>query len=196
MSREDLLSSKRDDFRKAICYHRSEWSPQMNWTKTAVQSVGWQWESEASFGKWLVLWLPFQWMTKEVADALDFPEKHSFYTYHPIYLLEQLNRTYAGDITQTAEEASEDEMRDNASEMASRIEELVKLNKKLENHETLTPEEEAKQQELYSMMDDHMGDEKGDISAETKYDYLNTSEFDSWEPGEWPVPKTVDLNKF
>ena len=52
-------------------------------------------------------------------------------------------------------------MRDNASEMASRIEELVKLNKKLENHETLTPEEEAKQQELYSMMDDHMGDEGG-----------------------------------
>ena len=196
MSSEDLLASKRDDFRKAICYHRSEWSPQMNWTKTAVQTVGWQWESEASFGKWLILWLPFQWMTKEVADALDFPEKHSFYTYHPIYLLEQLNRTYAGDMAQTAEEASEDEMRDNASEMASRIEELVKLNKKLENHETLTPEEEAKQQELYSMMDDHMGDERGDIAAETKYDYLNTSEFDTWEPGEWPVPKTVDLNKF
>ncbi|MBQ9243679.1 MAG: N-acetylmuramoyl-L-alanine amidase [Proteobacteria bacterium] len=193
MSDEDMLALRRDDFRKAICYHRSEWSPQMNWTKTAVQSVGWQWESEASFGKWLVLWLPFQWMTKEVADALDFPEQHSFYTYHPIYLLEQLNRTYAGDISQTAEEASEAEMRNNASLMASRIEDLVKLNKKLENHETLSPEEEARQQELYALMDDHMGDEEYD--KETNYEYESVSEFNTWEPGEWPVPKTVDLKK-
>ena len=196
MGDNDPLSQRKNDFRKMNCFHRSEWSPLMNWTKTAIQSVGWQWESEAEFGKWLLLWLPFQWMTKEVANALDFPKKHEIFTYHPIYLLKQLNLTYAGDIAQNAEEAGDDEFKQNAAELAARVEELVALNRKLENKESLTPEERARHEELYQLMDDHLDDAKSDISATTRYDYFNNNDFNRWEPGEWLPPETVDLNDF
>lgn len=191
----DPQARKRDDCRKMICYHRSEWSPLMNWTKTAVQSVGWQWESEAAFGKWLLLWLPFQWMTKEVTSALGLPRKHFFFTYHPIYLLEQLNQTYAGDMQQNAEEAGDEEFEENANEMAARVEELVKLNRKLENNEKLTPQERARHEELYRLMDDHMDDKNADISAETKYDYFYDDAFNRWQPGEWQPPAEGELKK-
>lgn len=191
--RNPLVRSKHD-FRKMICYHKSEWSPKMNWTKTAIQSVGWQWESEAAFGKWLLLWLPFQWMTKEVASALDFPQDHNFFTYHPIYMLQQLNLTYAGDVKQNAEVAGDEEFKENAALVASRVEELVALNRKLENKEKLTPEERARHEELYQMMDDHLDDKRSDISSETQYDYYSDPNFDKWEPGEWePPPKNDDM---
>ena len=193
--RNPLVRSKHD-FRKMICYHKSEWSPKMNWTKTAIQSVGWQWESEAAFGKWLLLWLPFQWMTKEVASALDFPQDHNFFTYHPIYMLQQLNLTYAGDVKQNAEVAGDEEFKENAALVASRVEELVALNRKLENKEKLTPEERARHEELYQMMDDHLDDKRSDISSETQYDYYSDPNFDKWEPGEWEPPPKADNMKF
>ncbi len=193
MSPDSILAPKRDDFRKMICYHKSEWSPKMDWTKTAIQTVGWQWESEASFGKWLVLWLPFQWMIKDVVSELGLDDKGSVFTFHPIYLLEQLNKTYAGDVSQTAEVASDGEMKQNVAEMAKNLEELVALNKKLENKEELTDAERARQEELYQLMDDHMGDAKADISAETSYDYYYDEKFDQWEPGEWTPPPKHDL---
>lgn len=195
MGDNDPLVRQKNDFRKMICYHRSEWSPKMNWTKTAIQSVGWQWESEAQFGKWLLLWLPFQWMTKEVASALDFPQDHRFFTYHPIYMLQQLNQTYAGDMAQNAEVAGDDEFKENAAELAARVEELVALNRKLENKEKLTPEERARHEELYQLMDDHLDDKKSDISANTQYDYYYDEDFETWEPGEWEPPPKADLNK-
>ncbi len=191
----DPVAPRRNDFRKMICSHRSEWSPLMNWTKTAIQSVGWQWESEESFGKWLVLWLPFQWLTKEVTSALDLPPKHYFYTYHPIYLLEQLNKTYAGDIAQNAEEAGASEMKDNANDVANRVAELVALNKKFENKEPLTEAELKRRDELYMLMDDHMNDKRADIEAETRYDYYYDENFDIWEPGEWAPPTRAELKK-
>ncbi len=196
MGDRDALVRKKYDFRKMICYHKSEWSPKMNWTKTAVQSVGWQWESEAAFGKWLLLWLPFQWMTKEVASALDFPEDHNFFTYHPIYMLQQLNLTYAGDVKQNAEVAGDEEFKENAAQVAARVEELVALNRKLENKEKLTPEERARHEELYRMMDDHLDDKRSDISAETQYDYYSDPNFGKWEPGEWDPPKKADDIKY
>lgn len=196
MGERDPLVRSKENFRKMICYHKSEWSPKMNWTKTAIQSVGWQWESEAAFGKWLLLWLPFQWMTKEVSSALDFPEDHNFFTYHPIYMLQQLNLTYAGDVKQNAEVASDEEFKENAALVASRVEELVALNRKLENKETLTPEERARHEELYQMMDDHLDDKKSDISANTQYDYYADPNFDKWEPGEWEPPKKADELKY
>ena len=195
MGNHDPLIQRKNDFRKMICYHRSEWSPMMNWTKTALQSVGWQWESEAAFGKWLLLWLPFQWMTKEVSAALGFPKKHFFFTYHPIYLLQQLNLTYAGDMSQNAEEAGDQEFKDNANELAARVEELVALNKRLENKEKLTPEERARHEELYQLMDDHLDDDKSDITSETRYDYYYDEDFDRWEPGEWIPPTRIDIKK-
>ncbi|MBO4350469.1 MAG: N-acetylmuramoyl-L-alanine amidase [Proteobacteria bacterium] len=193
MSEANVYASRRDEFRSLICYHRSEWSPLMNWTKTAVHSVGWQWESEKEFGEWLVLWLPFQWMTTDVTTALDLPRKHYFFTYHPIYMLEQLNQTYAGDIRQTAEEASDGEFKDNANEVANRLAELIKLNKRLENGEELSPAEKARHDELYELMDDHLDDEKGDIGSETVYDYNYDPNFERWEPGEWQPPPRVNL---
>lgn len=183
------LASRRDAFRKMICYHRSEWSPLMNWTKTAIQSVGWQWESEESFGKWLVLWLPFQWLTRELTSALDLPAKHFFFTYHPIYLLEQLNLSYSGDISQTAEVASDSEFKDNANLLAGRVAELTELNRKLENKETLSPAERERHEELYQLMDDHLDDKRADIAAETRYEYFSNAKFDEWEAGEWPLPQ-------
>lgn len=197
MGANEYLSSRRNDFRKMICYHRSEWSPLMNWTKTAVQSVGWQWESEASFGKWLVLWLPFQWLTKDLTSALELPQKHFFFTYHPIYMLQQLNQTYIGDMgKQRAEEASDAELRDNAELMASRVARLTELNKKYaENKDAFTDAERQERDELYMLMDDHLDDESGDISAETKYEYYYDEDFDKWEPGEWQPPQKVNLNK-
>ena len=195
MGDKEYLSARRDDFRRMICFHRSEWSPLMNWTKTAIQSVGWQWESEASFGKWLLLWLPFQWMTKDVTTALDLPSKHYFFTYHPIFLLEQLNQTYAGDISQTAEEAGESEFRDNVNEVSDRLNELIRLNRKLENKEELSDAEKQRHEELYQLMDDHLDDERATTESETRYDYFYDSRFEQWEPGEWLPPGHDDLNK-
>ncbi len=197
MSSNEPLSPRRDDFRKMICYHKSEWSPTMNWTKTAVESVGWQWESEASFGKWLIQWLPFQWMTKDVCTALDLG-KGMFFTYHPIYLLEQLNMTYAGDISQNAEVASDTDLRENQSKSVALVAELVELNAKLKNRKDFSDEEweklNQKRDELYQQMDDHMDDERADISAETTYEYYNDEKFERWEPGEWLPPSRNDIN--
>ena len=194
MGEGEPLSGRRDGFRKMICYHRSEWSPLMNWTKTALQSVGWQWESETQFGAWLLKWLPFQWLTPELTNALKLPKDHFFFTYHPIYLLEQLNLTYSGDISHNAEEAGEDDMQMSNEEAARRLEELTELNQKAQEGK-LTDAERARQEELYQLMDDHMGDAKADISAETRYDYYYDENFDHWEPGEWNPPSQADLKK-
>ena len=187
MGDSEPLASRRDAFRKMICYHRSEWSPLMNWTKTALQSVGWQWESENQFGAWLLKWLPFQWLTPELTPALKLPKDHFFYTYHPIYLLEQLNMTYSGDITHNAEEAGADEMEMSNEEAAKRLKRLTELNQKAQEQD-LTAEEKQEREELYQLMDDHMGDARGDISTETRYDYFYDEQFDHWEPGEWNPP--------
>ena len=175
-----------------ICYHRSEWSPLMNWTKTALQSVGWQWESEKQFGAWLLKWLPFQWLTPELTSALKLPKDHFFYTYHPIYLLEQLNMTYSGDITHNAEEAGEDEVTMSNEEAAARIKRLTQLNHDAQERE-LTDEEKQERESLYQLMDDHMGDARGDIASETRYDYFYDDQFDHWEPGEWNPPGRSEL---
>ncbi|MFA5625078.1 MAG: N-acetylmuramoyl-L-alanine amidase [Bradymonadales bacterium] len=182
---------RRERFRRMICYHRSEWSPKMNWTKTAISTVGWQWESEESFGKWLLLWVPFQWMTETVTKSLGLPSDHNFFTFHPIYMLEQLNLSYSGSLRKTAEGADDSELRENTEAMEARLQELTALNAKLANRETLTDAEQERHDELYRMMDDHMDDEKGDISAETVYNYHfeNNSALYEWEPGEWQVPK-------
>ena len=190
---DDLLASRRDSFRKMICYHRSEWSPQMNWTRTAVQTVGWQWESEHQFGKWLLLWLPFQWLTPEVTSALDLPEDHRFFTYHPIYLLKQLNLTYAGDISQNAEEASDDEFDRNSRELAKRVKDLVELNQKFENKENLSQADLDRREELYQLMDDHLDDKRADVKSDTQYNYYYDDSFDKWEPGEWDPPDKSTL---
>ena len=188
----DPLATRRNNFRKMICYHRSEWSYQMDWTRTAVQSVGWQWESEAQFGKWLLNWLPFQWMTKKVTSALDLPEDHFFHTYHPIYLLKQLNLTYSG--SKTADEADDTELAKNTSLMASRAQRLKELNDKIAK-KTANDDDYKEQQELYELMDDHFSDSRGLVSTDTHYDYFYDDSFDKWEPGEWPPPPKADLNK-
>ena len=193
MSPDSIYASRRDEFRKMICFHKSEWSPTMNWTKTAVHSVGWQWESEKEFGEWLVLWLPFQWMTADVTSALDLPASNCFYTYHPIYMLEQLNLTYAGDMKQTAEEASDGEFKDNANEVANRLADLIALNKRLEAGEELSTAEKQRHEELYQLMDDHLDDARADIDSETVYDYNYDPNFERWEPGEWQPPPRVNL---
>lgn len=190
---EDFMSSRRDNFRTMICSHCSEWSPKMNWTRTSVQSVGWHWENAVDFGKWLLLWLPFQWMTDEVTSALEFPENHTFFTYHPIYLLHQLNLTYAGTMTQNAEEAGDSEFKKNSRELRDRLNELKKLKEKIENKEKLTDEERERYEALYQLMDDHLDDQRSDISSETKYLYNYDPAFDSWEPGEWEPPSKVKL---
>ncbi|MCL2325502.1 MAG: N-acetylmuramoyl-L-alanine amidase [Proteobacteria bacterium] len=191
----DPLAARRDAFRRMICFHRSEWSPLMNWTRTAIQTVGWQWESETAFGEWLLLWLPFQWLTKEVTSALDLPAKHFFFTFHPIYLLQQLNMTYAGDIAQTAEEASDSELENNASEMAARVAELTALKHKFQNKEA-TPQEIERIKELYQFMDDHLDDKRADIGADTRYDYHQSKAFDDWAPGEWRPPTGKSFESF
>ncbi len=192
----DPLAPRRDSFRKMICFHHSEWSPLMNWTKTAIQTVGWQWESESSFGQWLLKWLPFQWMTAEVTSALKLPKSHQFFTYHPIYMLEQLNQSYAGDIRKTAEEASDTELRNNAAETNARLDELVALNKRIsekrEKGETVTEEEMKRQEELYQQMDDHLNDQQANIETETSYDYYRDRAFEEWAPGEWLPPPSDD----
>ena len=193
LSTDDPLATRRDSFRRMICYHRSEWSPKMNWTRTAVQSVGWQWESEDEFGRWLLLWLPFQWLTDELTKALDLPEDHRFFTFHPIYLLRQLNLTYSGDISQTAEEASDDEFERNANELAQRVNDLVELNQKFENKEPLTQADLDRREELYQLMDDHLDDKRADVKSETKYNYYYDNSFDEWEPGEWNPPEKSSL---
>ena len=190
----ETQAPRRDGFRKMICYHRSEWSPMMNWTKTAVQSVGWQWESEAEFGSWLLKWLPFQWLTPELTSALKLPKDHFFYTYHPIYLLEQLNLTYSGDLKTNASEASEADIEASNAEAASRIERLTHLNHEAQERE-LNDDEKKEREELYQLMDDHMGDKRGDISSETQYDYYYDDKFDQWEPGEWNPPGRNELKK-
>ena len=189
---DEYVVKQKLNMRKMICYHRSEWSPLMNWTKTAVQTVGWQWENESAFGDWLLLWLPFQWLTNDVASALEFNDKHFFFTYHPIYLLEQFNSSYAGDIRKTAEEASDDEAELNRQQLQKNIDRLLELNTKRKKGEPLTDEEKAEIDSLYAVMDDHMGDNHATIEYDTKYDYYHDMSFDEWEPGEWPPPKTND----
>lgn len=182
---------RRERFRRMICYHRSEWSPKMNWTKTAVSTVGWQWESEESFGQWLLLWIPFQWMTESVTKGLGLPTNHNFFTFHPIHMLQQLNMSYSGSLRKTAEGADDEALQQNADAMEARVQELANLNAKLARRETLSAAEEARHDELYKMMDDHMDDERGNIEAETVYNYnfSNNSALYEWEAGEWPVPK-------
>lgn len=188
----ELTKEGRETFRKMICYHRSEWSPLMNWTKTAVQTVGWQWENEKSFGQWLLYWLPFQWMTKKVLGELKIKSKnHYFFTYHPIYLLEQLNVSYAGDIRATAEEASDAEAAAQNKEYKADLDRLMELNKKRRQGIALDPDEIAEQNRLYEKMDDHLDDATGSISAETTYDYSRNKVFDDFAPGEWPAPKNT-----
>lgn len=188
----EMTRPDRENYRKMICYHRSEWSPLMNWTKTAVQSVGWQWENEKSFGEWLIQWIPFQWMTKKVLAELNIKSKnHFFFTYHPIYLLEQLNVSYAGDIRATAEEASEAEAEAQNKEYKQDLERLMMLNKKRKDGFQLTDEEIKEQNRLYEKMDDHLDDENGNIDAETAYIYHRNAVFDDFAPGEWPAPKNT-----
>ncbi|MBQ1265298.1 MAG: N-acetylmuramoyl-L-alanine amidase [Proteobacteria bacterium] len=185
-----FTKEERESFRKMICYHQSEWSPLMNWTKTAVQSVGWQWENEKSFGQWLIYWLPFQWMTKKVLADLGIKSKnHLFFTYHPIYLLEQLNSSYAGDIRATAEEASDEEAAAQNKAYKKDLDTLMELNKKRKQGIQLTPEEIEIQNQLYEKMDDHLDDKNGSINAETAYDYSRNKVFDDYAPGEWPAPQ-------
>ncbi len=184
---EDAAAA-RDSFRKFICYHKSEWSPLMDWTRTAVQTVGWQWENENQFGDWLLKWLPFQWLTKDVTSALNLPASHHFYTYHPIYLLEHLNSTYAGNIRKNAEESSPDEADKKREEQQAKIDRLLELNKKAALNGSLSDEESKERDALYAQMDDHLGDQRGDIDFPTEYNYQHDKFFDDWDEGEWPPP--------
>ncbi len=175
-------------FRKMICYHRSEWSPGLDWTRTATNAVGWQWETQEAFGRWLLTWVPFQWMTKELSAYLDFPKNHAFYTYHPFHLLEQLNISYSGALDATAEGASLQEMTADTAEKEERLGRLTELMQKMAHGEKLTDEEAIEYDELYALMDDHLDSGEADVGRDD-YTFDYDGSFDKWEPGEWDPPK-------
>ena len=192
----DFFSSDENEatiekYRHFVCRHMSEWSPRMNWTDTAINTVGWQWESEKSFGKWYAQWLPFQWMTQELLDTLDINlDDGCVYTYHPIFLLEQLNKSFSGG-SRNASGASEEEINQFKDAQKQKLEQLKLLRKKVENGETLTPEEAAAIEAASDALDDSLANAKEyEAASNSEFDgYMISTDFNKQDYGEWPVPK-------
>ena len=186
----DESNETREKFRRYICLHISEWSPDMNWTDTAINTVGWQWESEKSFGKWYVQWIPFQWMSTELMDALGITlDDGRVYTYNPIYLLQQLNKSFSGG-SHNATGASDKEIQDIKKQNEERLKTLKILRKRAANGEELTPEEQSALNDAMLALDDNMDNKDYEAAKEEQFDGydLNATDFNKQEYGEWPVP--------
>lgn len=184
---DSSMTVERERFRRTICFHKSEWSPKTDWRRTAASAVGWQWETQEAFSRWLMTWVPFRWMTEEVTSHCKFPPSHHFFTYHPIYFLDVLNRSYAGG-GQTAQGVSDRELTEAQAEAAAIEARLSDYQNRLATGQELTPEEQAEYDELLAIADRHFGSEEASVfgdDAEWKYD----GSFDMWEPGEWDPPK-------
>ncbi|MDX9719258.1 MAG: N-acetylmuramoyl-L-alanine amidase [Myxococcota bacterium] len=180
--------TERQLFRKMICLHRSEWDPSLDWTKTATSAVGWQWETQEAFSRWLMTWVPFRWMTEEVLGHIKLPEQPMLYTYHPFHLLDQLNQSYVGATSATAEGASREEMNENEIQNRERLLRLGELTAKRGRGEELSFEEQTEYEELYALMDDHLDSGEADVGTDD-YIFEYDGSFEKWEPGEWDPPK-------
>jgi len=178
----------RTAFRKMICVHRSEWSSTMDWSKTATSAVGWQWETQEAFSRWLMTWIPFRWMTAEVAAHAALPEDHQVFTYHPLTFLDTLNKSYTGGGQANAEEASDEQLSEAEAAEEEAMNRVAEISSKISAGETLTEEEQVEYDELYAQMDAHMGSNEADVlNDDMLFNYDGS--FDSWEPGEWDPPK-------
>ena len=186
---------ERSNMRRMICVHQSEWSPLTDWTKTAPSAVGWPWETQEAYVRWIRTLFPFQWMTEEVSAHAEFHKEHRFYTYHPITFLDVENRSYSGGKRGTAEGADETGISEDQRAQQARMERLSQLQNKIAAGEEFTPEEQSEYDELYALADDDYDRGVADVGYDdTTYD-LDVN-FDTWEPGEWEPPKVKKKDPF
>ncbi len=92
-SREKLL------FRGYVCRHVSEWSDELDWTRTAAVAVGWQWQTKEAYDEFMDLWQPFMWMNAEVIEHAKLNEKRMLWTYHPITLIGWFHTNYGRQLS-------------------------------------------------------------------------------------------------
>lgn len=92
-------SVARDAFRGYVCRHVSEWSDQLDWTKTAAVAVGWQWQTQEAYNNFRRLWAPFMWMNDEVVDHAGLDKERRVWTYHPITLIAWLHENYGRQLS-------------------------------------------------------------------------------------------------
>lgn len=103
--------SVKQRFRRMITYHISEWSSVTDWTRTADSAVGWQWQTQEAFSDWLWHWVPFRWLTPQVAEALTLPADHKFYYYNPIHFVQFVNSNYTGKVTRKQQLSKAEELK-------------------------------------------------------------------------------------
>lgn len=82
-----------------VCRHVSEWSDDLDWKKTAALAVGWQWETEDAYKRFLDLWAPFRWMVGEVVDHAGLSKDRKVWTYHPVTLLAWFHTNYGRQLS-------------------------------------------------------------------------------------------------
>ncbi len=78
-------------FRGYVCRHISEWSDDLDWSRTASISVGWQWQTREAYKGFLKRWQPFMWLNAEVAEHAGINAERLIWTYHPITFLAWLH---------------------------------------------------------------------------------------------------------
>ncbi len=95
----DGTSSDKEAFRGYVCRHVSEWSDQLDWSKTAAVAVGWQWQTREAYARFKRLWAPFMWMNEEVVDHAGLDKERRVWTYHPVTLIAWLHENYGRQLS-------------------------------------------------------------------------------------------------
>lgn len=95
----DGTSVDKEAFRGYVTRHVSEWSDQLDWSKTAAVAVGWQWQTQEAYARFKRLWAPFQWMNDEVIDHAGLDKERRVWTYHPITLIAWLHENYGRQLS-------------------------------------------------------------------------------------------------
>lgn len=86
-------------FRGYVTRHVSEWSDNLDWTRTAAVAVGWQWQTRDAYEEFLDLWQPFMWMNAEVVEHAGLAEDRRVWTYHPITLIGWFHTNYGRQLS-------------------------------------------------------------------------------------------------